>query len=99
MPDSSEADYIISLLAEIGEAKSGESLTSIDWLDIKAFSEVMGIELSPWEAESLMFLSSAYVSQYYMSMDVSCLSPNIERLKTRDAIAEKMKNLITILRS
>jgi len=58
----------------------------------------MDADLTAGELEALKRLSSVYVSQYYKSLDNACLSPNIERPKSKDAIAGKMKGLFAILR-
>ena len=91
---------MVSALSEIGEGKiSGERLTSIDWVDIKAWIDVTGAIMTAGEYESLRLLSSVYVSQYYESMDSGCVSPNIERPKNRDEIAGKIKGLFAMLRN
>lgn len=72
--------------------------TSIDWVDIKAWIDVTGAEITAGEAEAIRELSATYVSQYYKSMEKGCLSPNIERPKNRELIASKIKNMFAMLR-
>ena len=99
LPDIGEAEYIVSALSEIGEGKiSGDRLVSIDWIDIKAWIEVTGAQISAGEAEARKGLSGTYVSQYYEAMEKDCPSPNIERPKTREAIASKIKSMFAMLR-
>jgi len=99
MPDIGEAEYLVSALSEVGEGKISDGrLTSIDWVDIKAWIDVTGAEISPGEAEALRMLSSVYVSQYYEAMEKGCPSPNIEKLKDREVIASKVKSMFAMLR-
>lgn len=99
MPEIGAADYLVQILSEIGEAKlSGDHITAIDWPDIQAWSDVTGANLTPGESITIKGLSSVYVAQYYDSLDPSCASPNIERLKDREVIAGKIKSLFSMLR-
>lgn len=99
MPPVGELEYLVTALSEIGEGKiSGERLTSIDWVDIKAWMDVTGGFLTPGESEALRSLSAAYVSQYYPSMESDCPSPNIEKPKDKDVIASKLKSMFAMLR-
>ena len=95
-----ESSYLTSALSEVGEAKmTGERLSAIDWIDIKAWIDVTGAIMTVGECEALKTLSSIYVSQYYESMDSGCVSPNIEKPKNRDEIAGKIKGLFAMLRN
>jgi len=99
LPEIGEAEYLVSALSEIGEGKiSGERLTSIDWIDIQAWIEITGAEISAGEAEAIKELSVTYISQYYEATEKGCPSPNIERPKTKEAIAGKIKNMFALLR-
>lgn len=91
---------MVTILSEIGEGKiSGDKLTSIDWVDIKAWIDVMDESITHIEASALKQLSGAYVSQYYAAMEPDCPSPNIERPKDKDVIAGKIKSMFAMLRN
>ena len=99
MPEAGLLLYLIEALSEIGEAKfTGEVVSPIDWTDIKSWSDVTGADLNPGEANAIRVLSSAYVAQYYESLDKGCPPPNIERLKNREVVATKIKGLFSMLR-
>lgn len=88
------------MLSEIGEGKtSGGSLAPINWIDIKAWIDVTGSQITAGEAEALRTMSSVYVNQFYDSMDKACPSPNIERPKDREVVAGKIKSLFAMLRN
>ena len=99
MPEIGGAEYLVSALSEVGEGKISDGrLTSIDWVDIKAWIDVTGAEISAGEAEALRTLSTAYVSQYYEAMKKDCPPPNIERVKDREVVANKVKSMFAMLR-
>lgn len=99
LPCIEEADYLVGMIAEIGEAKShGQSLVQIEWQDILSWIEVTGAQISPGEAEAMKSLSGAYVSQYYQSLDSGSVSPVAPRQANREAVASKMHSLFAMLR-
>ena len=99
LPEVGGAEYLVLALSEIGEGKiSGDRITSIDWIDIKAWRDVTGAEITAGEAEALRELSAVYVSQYHEAMEKDCPSPNIEKPKNKDVIANKIKNMFAMLR-
>mgnify|MGYP007065673354 CR=1 FL=1 len=99
MPDMGVADYFTSLLSEVGEARlNGERIASLTWEEIRAWQCATGVQISPGEAESIRYLSSCYVSQYYQSIEPECPAPHIERPRNREEVASKMKSLFAMLR-
>lgn len=99
LPEIGGASYLVEALTEIGEGKlTGEGFTQIDWVEIKAWMEVTGAELSPGECEAIRRLSSVYVTQYYKSRDSTCPQPNIEEPKSSEVIESKIKGFFAMLR-
>ena len=64
------------MLAEIGTYKQGFSgIQALDWVDIKAYADLMGIDLTAEEVRLLKKLSEDYVNQFYKSKDQFANSP------------------------
>lgn len=64
MPDVS-ADYLLEELNKIGIVSSGSNgLSAITWQDIAAYQSQTFNLLNPWECETLIEMSRAYVRQY-----------------------------------
>jgi len=100
MPDIGEAEYFTSLLSEVGEARlTGERIASLSWEELRAWMEATGADITPGVAESLRYLSSCYVSQYYDSMEPGCPSPHLEAPRNREEVVSKMKSLFAMLRN
>lgn len=98
MPNLDESMYFVSMLLEVGEARvNGGTLVSIGWQDIESWINVVGADISVGESEVLMRLSSAYVKQYYDSLDVACPSPYMDVPKYA-AVESKFKELFSIMR-
>lgn len=99
LPDSDNITHIISMMSELGLASSkGGNISQIDWGDIESWRNVTGIDISPWEAETMRHLSGVYVTQYYSSLDNGCVAPVLPQPRNRDIVAEQFKNLFAMLR-
>ena len=76
LPPIKKGSYLIEYLLELGPAlSSGGSVTPISYQDIQAFQNVIGLSLTPWEAETLRMLSREYVSEYHAARDPARVSP------------------------
>ena len=61
MPELGVADYIAKLWIECGKCKSGGmGYTSLDWVDVHAYSQFQ--PLDKFEAESILLMSRSYCS-------------------------------------
>ena len=61
LPPVSKGSYLLEILGELGYAKNGfNGAVPIDFTDIKAYTELAGVILTPWEALTLRNLSIAY---------------------------------------
>lgn len=77
-PDFPECDaiYLANYLWEIGPVSSGGmGPAPITHMEIRAWQENTGIDLSSWEARTLRDLSGAYLGQSSQSEDPSCPAP------------------------
>jgi len=76
LPEVGALKYLVGYLAEVGEAQqTGEGIIATGWQDLKAWMELTGIRLTPFEALTLRRLSICYVSQFYRSEGVDCAPP------------------------
>jgi len=74
-----EDDTLISLLFEMGTVKStGFGAAPLDWVDIKAYTDLMGIELRPNEVKLLRRLSSEYAAQVEKSKNPATIAPFVD---------------------
>lgn len=94
LPDN-PAPYLIKWLFEIGPTVStsmGES--RIEWTHIKAWQETMGVELYPWEAQTLRFLSGEFLDQRGKSRKADCPAPYVDQAQeNRDAVSRQVASL------
>ena len=84
---------------EMGAAKhSGGNMQKLDWVDLKAWAEVTGADIPANEFKALIEMSSAYVSQFYASLESNCLAPHLTALPNRAVVESKIQSLFTMLR-
>jgi hypothetical protein len=84
-------EYLFAYLCESGP------LTT--WSEIKAWSELSGVELDSFEATTLWRLSCVYVDQQRLAIDVNCPAPWVDDdLIDDDAVAEKTKQIFSLLK-
>lgn len=62
MPEVDDAaSYLLGFFFEWGIVKqTGTGILPLDWVDMRAWAEVKGLSLSPWEATTLIEMSQAY---------------------------------------
>lgn len=68
MPDVAGLTHIVHLFLEIIGPYMG-GLEALSMSEIKAWSELSGVELTPWEAVTIRNMSRAYVVQFNRSND------------------------------
>ena len=65
----------------------------ISWQEIKAWQELVGIELKQWELNAIKDASSAFVSMLQQARNVNCPPPF--RVEVDQALLEKkMKSIL-----
>ena len=93
MPDN-PLPHVASWLLEAGPDKGDGPL---DWLDIKAWQELSGLELLPFEAALIRRMSIIYSNQKFRAAKPDCPMPfNLDRDRVearRDAVAAKIAAL------
>lgn len=73
------SNYIINIANSIGlYLNSGYGPVPITWTEILSWSTLTKIEITPWEANLIMKLSRAFVSQFSISKNPACISPILE---------------------
>jgi len=71
-----EFTYLLEHFYELGWCKqSGDATVPMDWVDIKAWSDVTETNIDAWESVTLVEMSSAYVSWHYKAKDMDCPPP------------------------
>ncbi|EJL21892.1 hypothetical protein [Novosphingobium sp. AP12] len=79
--------YLSDWLFEIGpSAPAGMGDAAIDFRHMAAWTRIMGVDLTPWEARTLRRLSRAYVNQREDARKPACIEP---RLKADQVAAQK----------
>ncbi len=65
------------MLHEIGPAKHSQmgGFVGLDWVDIKAWSELMSHEFEPYEADAIFAMSRAYANEFARSNDKHTTNP------------------------
>ncbi len=77
LPKASGYDYVVDTLCSAGIAMPGP--VPLSYMEIRAWSELAGVELTPWEAETIRYMSDCYVGQLGKSRDPGALPPHDER--------------------
>ena len=88
------APHITEWLFDIGPVISGGmGMSRIEWRDIRAWQEQIGIPLAPWEARLIRQLSAEYLSMSLDAREDSCPAPYIDQATieaNRGAVARAM---------
>lgn len=89
------APYLTDWLFEIGPIiPTGMGVARIDWRDIAAWADMMGVIPEPWEARLLRRLSGDYATQLSLSAKPDCPSPWIsEVIENRNVVASKVASI------
>lgn len=70
------AIYIVHYFFEIGACSSnGNGLIPITWQEIKAWQELVGLELRQWELKAIKEASAAYCGMRTEAEEPDCLPP------------------------
>lgn len=69
-PVPPEAAYLFDCLLEVGPASvNGMADAPVSWDELRTWQQMVGIELSPWEARTVRQLSRAYVAERTAATD------------------------------
>lgn len=75
LPSSGPAGHLVGYLFKVGPAIAGEVLT---FTEIRNWTELTGVTLNAWEAETLRSLSSAYLSELEAAKSPARAAPSRE---------------------
>jgi len=73
----------------------------ITYLEIQAWQQCTGVELSAWEAQALHTLSLEYLNQQHESRDADCPAPYMPEnmtQKNRKAVANQLKTFTEVFK-
>lgn len=91
LPDADS--YLINCLNMLDVCKSGESLTPLNWTDIKNFCEQSGFDLNGWQSEQVINMSRAFCFFYHKAKDTNCPPPYFNKsglIKNREIVAKQL---------
>ena len=98
MPDIEHGAYLLEYLSEIGEARhNGQTLSPIDWQEIRAWQDATGIMLGAWEAKTIRHLSTVYASYYWEAGDPNCPAPWMPEQPSAERITKRLDNMMNVL--
>jgi hypothetical protein len=86
LPEPGELAYLYGYLCESGPLAT--------WGEIKAWAELNGIELEPWEARTLWEISCAYLEQIELSREPNCLPPWKDEAQAGRAVESKISAIL-----
>ena len=75
-PDPGDAEYLLSYWYDVGMVQpGGMSAHRLSSAELVAWQQTTGLELTPWEFQTLRSMSVAYLSQASASEASDCLPP------------------------
>lgn len=80
LPSLDDLSYMAGIAEDVGIAGK----EPIQWSEIYSYIQCSGVELTPWESDTLRKMSQAYLMQSIKSQDPKCLSPVFTASKTTD---------------
>jgi hypothetical protein len=103
MPPIDSASYLISYLFEIGPTvAAGMGAGPITHEELRAWMDLIGIELQPWEVRFLRRLSRDYLSESHQAEKPdrpAPWQPEDRSQEEREAVARKIRNTMKSLRA
>lgn len=72
MPELEGFDYIVEILFSLGPTRGELPLSECDF---DSWERRRGIDLEPWEAETIVDLSKAYIGEAHAAKDMTALAP------------------------
>lgn len=96
MPDLEGFSYLVEYINLLGHAVSnGNGFNPISYQEIKAWTELTGIELNGWEAETLHDLSISYIVGYNAGRDPAS-APYWQSMNfDKDQVAQGMRSMFS----
>lgn len=87
MPDLDGADYLVTVLFRIGPSVGEKPISE---QDICFWEQRRGIELAPWQADAIVDMSRAYMSESYAAEKMSAPPPWPKAVKMWKYVTDKI---------
>ena len=92
-------EYLLEYLFDLGISHSdGYGQNPIKYTEIKAYCDLVSIDLSPFEVKTIRELSVAYCNQASISTKKDAFAPYTKKELSKDEVSNKLKNAFTTLR-
>lgn len=97
------ADYLTRWLFDAGPTSAGSmGEGQLSYQDLYAWQEIHGVELMPWEAQTLRSLSLAYAVERQKAEQLDCPAPYAgerdDLIANRDIVARKVRTAFSNLK-
>lgn len=91
MPPAGAAEYLIVYLWEVGPTMVvGGHAAQVTHVELRAWMDLTGLELEPWEVRFLRRLSGEYLGELYRAEKRECPAPSRQQTGARDLVAVAM---------
>lgn len=95
MPEIEHGQYLLDYAFEIGPSKAtANGPAVIDWSDIKAWYDLLGVDLDTWELLVIREISKAFVAQYYQSEGSTIPSPYQPANIDQEAVSQRIGEVL-----
>ena len=94
MPHVEAGAHLLEVLFEVGPAKSSGmgGQVGIDEIDLLAWQQNQGIDLSPWEAKTIRVLSKDYAYMLGQASEANCPPPWVDPSIMTEERRQKISN-------
>ena len=96
MPELEAGQHMIEYFFAVGPSLGDGAITHAE---LQCYQSNMGIELSPWECETLRRMSIDYINQSHKAKEINCKAPwqpeenNIDKYLAAMRAKEAIRNL------
>jgi hypothetical protein len=96
------SEYLVALLHSAGTAtQTGMGLVPLQWVELRAWTETLGVQHTAWELETIRRMSEAYASEFSQASDKKRpipYKPVEEIVINRVAVASQVESVFSALR-
>ena len=89
--------YLIDLLHNAGTVTYNDGIAKrLSWSELKAWCDLTGLRLCPFESATIMMLSAAYADMLNEATDPNCPSPMLPKMtqSKREQVATDLKSAL-----
>jgi hypothetical protein len=101
MPDPGPAAYLLEMSNSLGLAREGfHGASPVSYLEMQAWMQMSGLELTVWEAQTLREMSQAYCDALHGGRDKASFPPWDEQevVNPVDDVKKKVKGALSVLK-